>query len=145
MQNDNQNKIETILKEAGISPTPVRILVYRTLMNSDTPLSLSEIETLLQTVDKSSVSRSLSIFRENHLVHAFNDGSSSLKYECCSSPDSFTEDQHVHFHCENCGKTDCFSFIKIPEVELPSGYVGKSLNYVVSGLCDKCAAAITNL
>ena len=133
--------IERILENSGVSPTAVRILVYRTLINSDSPLSLAEIETLLGTVDKSTISRTLSLFKEHHLVHAFNDGSSSVKYECCISPHNYEDDLHVHFHCEHCGKTECFNHLKIPEVTLPEGFIPHGVNYVVSGLCNKCSTS----
>lgn len=133
-------EIEKILREAGVTATPVRKLVYKCISESDRPLSLSDIEISLDSVDKSSISRTLSLFRDNQLVHSFNDGSGSMKYEICKSVDSEKEmDMHVHFHCEKCGRTICFTEMRIPDVKLPEGYVITKKNYIISGLCSHCA------
>lgn len=129
---------EKKLEERGVNVTPVRILVYRCLESSLTPLSLAEIETALESVDKSSISRTLSLFRENHLIHRFNDGSGSVKYELCKSCEAHHDDLHLHFRCERCGSTMCLNEIKVPEVELPKGYKVHERNYIVTGICPEC-------
>ena len=126
------------LEQNGIMPTPVRILVFKCLENASSPLSLTDIETIIESVDKSTVSRTLTTFKEHHIVHSFNDGSGSVKYELCKSPHNYDEDLHVHFRCEKCGKTLCLSSIKIPDVILPPGFEMHSSNFVISGICDLC-------
>lgn len=131
--------IERLLKDKGITPTPVRLLVYRCLAGSETPQSLADIETALESVDKSTISRSLSLFREHHLLHSFNDGSGSVKYEICHSQDSDDdEDSHVHFRCERCGKTYCLNTVMTPKVELPEGFSVHEINYIITGICSNC-------
>lgn len=132
-------ELEEILKKAGITPTPVRILVYRFLSETDIPISLSDLETALETVDKSTISRTLNLLRERHLLHCFNDGSGAMKYEPCKSNDhEHNDDSHVHFRCEKCGKTICFPSLNIPQVELPEGFEAHESNYVISGVCRNC-------
>lgn len=131
--------VTEVLKEGGVNPTPVRILVYKCLRDSLVPLSLTEMETRLESVDKSTISRTLSVFREQNLVYSFNDGSGSVKYELTHPLEEEGEnDLHVHFRCEKCGVTVCLSSIKIPEVKLPEGFIKKEANYVITGICDKC-------
>lgn len=133
-------QIEAILSHNGISPTPVRMLVYRCILEAASPVSLSDIETSLDTVDKSTISRTLSTFRNRHLIHALNDGSGSVKYEACKSPGTHNHDDvHVHFHCNECGDTICLHQIPVPAVDLPDGYVAEETNYVISGKCHKCS------
>lgn len=134
------DNIADSLKESGVSPTPVRILVYRCLYESGKPLSLTEIETELDTVDKSTVSRTLTIFKKAHLIHSISDGSGSLKYELCHSPHEFESDMHVHFRCERCGSTICLNNVKIPSVSLPEGFEAWGVNYIISGLCNNCSS-----
>ena len=129
---------EAYLKERGITPTPVRVLVYRCLNSSDTPMSLSDIEMELNSVDKSTISRTLSMFRDNHLLHAINDGSGSVKYEVCRSHGEEHDDMHVHFRCRKCGETICLHSVMIPDVILPAGYVAEEKSYIISGVCEKC-------
>ena len=132
-------KIEDSLKSAGVGITPGRILVYKCLDASPYPLSLAEIEDRLESVDKSTVSRTLTKFREKHIIHAFNDGSGSMKYEICHSSNIKSDsDLHVHFRCEKCGLTKCLLGVKIPVINLPEGYTQNGYNYVVSGICADC-------
>lgn len=131
--------IEMILKDSGITVTPVRILVYRRLQTSEGPMSLSDLETDLESVDKSTISRTLAVFKDKHLIHSFNDGSGSVKYEICNSGDLERDnDRHVHFRCNECGATYCLQELKVPEVSLPEGFIGKEINYVVTGICARC-------
>ncbi|MDE6804880.1 MAG: transcriptional repressor, partial [Muribaculaceae bacterium] len=57
-----------ILTEAGIKPTSNRLLVLRTLLDAPSPLSLIELETELETVERSSILRVLTLFLDRNLV-----------------------------------------------------------------------------
>ena len=132
-------EIGIFLKSKGITPTPVRMLVYRSLRDSSSPRSLSDLETELESVDKSTISRTLSLFRDHHLLHSFNDGSGSVKYELCLAHDHESDDDtHVHFRCEKCGETYCFPTISVPYINLPEGYKAHEYNYVITGICKEC-------
>ena len=135
-----KNEIELTLKNHGIAPTPVRILVYQSLCQANSPMSLSDLEILLETIDKSTISRTLSLFRSNNLVHTINDGSGSVKYEVCKSHGMDSDnDRHIHFRCEKCGVTRCFNQISIPEVSLPEGFTVKEVSFVITGICSNCS------
>lgn len=127
------------LEEHEIKPTANRILILRELMKAERPLSLSDLEIRLRTIDKSNVSRALSLFRAHHLLHVIDDGSDCVKYEICHHPGACDmKDLHVHFHCEVCHTTYCLEDTLIPQVELPEGYQASSINYVVKGVCAHC-------
>lgn len=131
--------ISTYLKDNGISPTPVRILVYRSLEKASSPRSLAELEALLETVDKSTISRTLATFKDHNLVRTFNDGSGSMKYELCRMNNREEDDIHVHFRCKICGETICLTSVRIPEIKLPTGYVQQDASYIVTGICARCS------
>lgn len=132
-------EVADTLKKAGISPTPGRILVYKSLCSASSPMSLSDLELELESVDKSTISRTLSLFREKHIVHGFNDGSGAFKYEICRRGDEeLHDDTHVHFHCKKCGETFCLKTIGIPEVELPEDFIVHDYNYIITGICKEC-------
>lgn len=123
----------------GIRPTPNRMLVAECLRACQHPVSMAEIEDMIDTIDKSSVFRVLSLFAEKHLVHAIDDGSGSLKYELCPGGDSHSmEDMHAHFSCEKCGRIKCIEQ-DVPNINLPDGYKVHSANFVVKGLCPDCS------
>lgn len=136
----NTEKIAEWLSERGIRPTANRLLVARTLMKSDRPLSLSELEARIVSIDKSGVYRSLMLLHEKHLLHAIDDGSGGVRYEfCMRTGHGEDDDLHVHFHCERCHKTFCLPDVPMPVVPLPQGFEGHGVNCVVNGLCPDCA------
>lgn len=130
---------EHILQEAGVNPTASRLMIMHVLALAGRPLSMLEIGDVLETVDKSVISRTLAIFREHHLVHQLEDGSDSARYELCTSADhEHHDDVHVHFHCEKCGRTICLEDIPVPEISLPEGFEAHYTNFIVKGICKEC-------
>lgn len=134
-------KSESKLKNKGIQPTAARILVLDALNDLKHPVSLGELEDILETVDKSTISRTLGVLLEHHAIHSFEDGSGSTKYEICRSESDHCpmENRHIHFFCEKCRKTFCIENIKTPIVCLPNGYVATAVNYTAKGLCPECS------
>ncbi len=141
----SNKQCEEKLKDRGVRPTAARILVMKALADQTAPISLMELEALLETLDKSTISRTLALLLEHHAIHAFEDGSGSTKYEICRSQSDrcVVADRHIHFFCEMCHKTQCLSDIKIPVVALPEGYVVDTINYMVKGVCPACNKAYT--
>lgn len=134
-----KEKAAEILLQADIKATPNRILVLNALLDSSLPLSLIELETELETLERSSVLRVLSLFAEHHLVHALEDGRGITKYEVCHSHDHDSiNDLHVHFYCEKCGRTFCFEDKQIPDMNLPSDFHINSANFMFKGICPDC-------
>ncbi|MCM1377475.1 MAG: transcriptional repressor [Clostridium sp.] len=130
---------EELLTHKGVKPTSNRVLVVRSLMEAESPLSLLELEASIGTVDKSGISRALTLFAAHDIVHSIDDGCGSIRYELCPAEDHCTiADQHVHFHCEKCHKTYCLDNVGIPEVRLPEGFSAHAVNYVVKGVCVNC-------
>ena len=112
-----------------IRPTAIRVLVLRTLL-----------EAQLDSVDTSTIFRTLTLVLSHHLFHGVDDGSGTLKYAVCDdSCQCAVEDQHMHFCCECCHKTFCVKSIHIPSVQLPPGFIQTGANYVIKGLCAACA------
>ena len=132
---------EALLASHGIKPTANRIVVARTLAAAERPMSLTELEYKILSIDKSGVFRALTLFREHHLVHVIEDGGDGVRYELCHSHDGHAEDQHVHFYCERCHRTFCLTDMPIPTVSLPAGYELHDINYMAKGLCPECSSA----
>ena len=129
-----------MLEEHDIKPTANRLIVLRTLDGAGRPMSLSEPEYKILSIDKSGIFRTLSLFREQHLVHVIEDGGDGVRYELCHSHhDEIDDDLHVHFYCEQCHQTYCLDHIPVPGIELPEGFIMESVNYMVKGICPHCA------
>ena len=135
-----QEPILRLMEHHGVKPTANRILIAGALSRAGRPMSMGELEDALETVDKSVISRTLSLFREQHLVHVIEDGGDGVRYELCHSHhDDHDDDTHVHFHCESCGRTFCLEDIPVPEVPVPDGFKPSSVNYMIKGLCPDCS------
>lgn len=136
---NNQCYIDRLEKK-GVKPTAVRILVLKAMVEENRAMSLLELEMKLETVDKSTIFRTLSIFLAHHVVHDIEDGSGSVKYEVCCGEDSCSiDDMHIHFYCEVCHRTYCFHSLHIPVVKLPEGFDMHGINYMIKGVCRMCS------
>lgn len=128
------------LLSRGVKPTSTRILVYRALAEHRHPMSLRELDDVLDTVDRSSIFRTLTLLLEHHLVHVIADGTGVALYEVCEGDDHCSlDDQHIHFYCLRCQRTYCFHSLHIPSIELPEGFVMEGVNYLVKGVCPNCS------
>ena len=144
--------IDDLLQSSGIRATANRILVARTMLQSDKPMSLIEIEDALLSIDKSVIFRTLRLFADNHLVHVIEDGSGCVRYEICHShhhhddddDDDHDDDLHPHFFCEVCRQTFCLHEIKLPHIDAPEGFDIRTVNCVVKGVCKKCRGSMHN-
>lgn len=129
-----------ILEEAGVKPTANRILVVRALLEAPSPKSLIELETELETLERSSILRVLTVLADNDLVHVMEDGRGVTKYEICHSHDHHlhNDDHHVHFYCEKCDKVFCFEDVAVPDIPVPNGFQVKGVNFMLKGICPSC-------
>lgn len=135
----NEANCIQLLEEHGIKPTANRIVVLKELVKSLRPVTLSELETRILSIDKSNIFRALTLFREHHLVHAIEGASEGVRYELCHSNDhEHDEDLHPHFYCERCQQTFCLDYTEIPEIPLPQGFVPTSANLMIKGICPDC-------
>ena len=109
----------SLLEGHGIKPTANRLLIVKALASQHHPVSVKDLEDSLLTLDKSSIFRVLTLFREHHLVHAI-------------------DDEHVHFYCERCHRTICLHDIPVPQIPVPEGYRAEGINVLVRGICERC-------
>jgi len=128
-----------LLEEHDIKPTANRIMVVEALASSMLPQSLAELERRIQTIDKSSIFRALTLFREQHLVHTIEGGNDGTRYELCHSHShDHDDDQHPHFYCEVCQQTYCLDDVEMPQLAVPQGFSIRSVNYIIKGICPHC-------
>lgn len=132
------NEAKSALSARKVKPTANRILIYRALAEATRPVSLTDLEIALETIDKASIFRTLTMFADHGLVHAFEDGSRSMKYERCTASEHAIGDLHAHFYCDKCMQTFCLEDVRVPQASLPAGFVARDINYIVKGLCPNC-------
>ena len=131
-------ELEHLLTHHGVKPTANRLVIARALQEAGRPLSMTELEERLETIDKSNIFRTLTAFRDAHLVHVLEgDG---VRYELCHSHhEDEDDDLHVHFFCTRCHRTYCLESIPVPPVAVPEGFEAESASYLVKGICPSCA------
>lgn len=130
-----------MLNTAGIKPTSNRILVLRAIVESNNPVSLTDLETLLLSLEKSSIFRVLRLFLEKGVLHSIEDGRGMVRYEICTAHhECHDDDQHAHFYCEECQEVFCFKAIHAPIINLPHDFEVHSVNYMLKGICPNCKA-----
>ena len=143
---DSQQHLTHILEHRDIKPTAMRLLVLRAMLESDEAFSLLSLEQRLDTVDKSTIYRCITLFLTHHLIHAIDDGTGTIKYAVCDSSchcgeeGEHLDDLHAHFYCERCHRTYCLSRIHVPVVSLPGNLQVHNINYVLKGICSHCTS-----
>ena len=135
---------EQVLDNAGIRLTAVRLMIWRKVRHGFTDaFSLADLETVLPTVDRSTLFRTLTLLTDAHLLHEIDDGSGSQKYCVCHHDDTRHCHGHVHLTCKRCHRTFCLTNVRIPSVPLPPGFEMEEAEYVVKGVCAECSRSAT--
>lgn len=134
-----------LLKTRGLKETPNRILVLRQLQQAVRPLSLSELETKLETLDKSSIFRVLNLFVSHEIVHSINGMDGMTRYELCHGNGHCSPaDMHPHFYCTACHRHFCITDTPVPLICLPPGFQTHNVSVMIQGLCPECINSINH-
>ena len=130
-----------ILKGSSLSVTSSRKAILDIFLDADNALAHQDIEGLAKQYDRVTIYRTLQTFLEKGIIHLIPTTDNIIKYALCSDKCITTghhHDNHVHFLCDDCGKTVCLDEITIPSVTLPKGFIKKEINMVVSCVCSSC-------
>lgn len=137
---NGMNELEERLKERDVRPTAVRLLILKEMLAIEEAFSLADLEAALDTIDKSTIFRAITLFHDKMILHSIDDGSGSIKYSICSrNCTCMGEATHVHFSCNICRKIYCLKNIAIPRLNLPKGFEYESANFVLKGVCNNCS------
>ena len=136
----DEQQILDKLKHRDINPTAMRMLVLKILMEQPYAISLADLEMLFDHADRTTLFRTLKLFKEHRLIHSIDDGTGSVKYALCEDRcDCSPEEVHMHFHCTGCKRTYCLTDIHMPELTVPLRFRLQDINIVMRGLCDQCS------
>ena len=98
-----------------------------------------ELESELETLDRSSILRVLTVLADHGAVHVMEDGRGVSKYEVCHSRDhKSNDDHHAQFYCEQCDRVYCLEDIAIPHIRVPEGFETTGVNFMLKGICPNC-------
>ncbi len=130
-----------ILKKNKLSVTVGRKKILELFLNSEGALAHADIERSTGEIfDRVTVYRTLQTFVDRGIIHHIPTSDNSVLYALCKDncEAGHHHDNHVHFICDECGKTICLEDVNIPQVKLPEGFLPKHSEMVVSGICGDC-------
>jgi Fur family transcriptional regulator, ferric uptake regulator len=133
--------IRDILKKNHMSITDSRVQILDLFYSQDGALAHADIEKKTgDGIDRVTIYRTLQTFEEKGIIHTIPTADNSVKYALCKEQcaEGHHHDNHVHFICDDCGKTTCLDDVLVPEVKLPKDFEPHQSNMVVNGICGEC-------
>jgi Fur family transcriptional regulator, ferric uptake regulator len=133
--------IREILKKNHMSITDSRVQILGLFYSNEGALAHADIEKKTSdAIDRVTIYRTLQTFEEKGLIHSIPTADNSVKYALCKEQceEGHHHDNHVHFICDECGKTICLDDVLVPEVKLPKDFQPQQSNMVVNGICGDC-------
>lgn len=136
-----QRSINEILKKNQLSVTESRKKILELFIHSKGALAHGDIEKLSsEHFDRVTVYRTLQTFVEKGIIHSIPTADNSVRYALCKDDCSagHHHDNHVHFVCDKCSTMFCLDHVHVPAVEVPSGFLTKQTDVLISGICPNC-------
>lgn len=99
-------------------------------------------EQLGDLCNRVTIYRILERLEEEGQVHRIVNTDGVINYARCRHGEAHQPHEdghgHIHFSCERCRAVVCIENV-VPKIHLPEGYISKSFNFVVSGVCAECS------
>lgn len=127
---------EDRLREANISPSYTRVLIFDYLKTNHNHPNVDEIYKALSkklpTLSKTTVYNVLKLFIEKDIARKVTISSSEDKYE-------LAYEDHSHFKCEICNKLYDIPLVKTEyNIETLEGFKVNNKEVLLSGICKNC-------
>lgn len=133
------SNLSELLSQKGFRLTKNRTRVFEAILSHEEALSMTDIELILEDIDKSTIFRSLQLFVEVGALHRIDDGSGIFKFALSSKDGHPISTAHAHFFCLKCERTYCIEGISSPlSFSLPEGFTTETINLVIKGICASC-------
>ena len=131
--------VEEMLSKAKLRATHQRKVVLSLLIEKASPLSHSEISSMLtEPLDKVTLYRTLQTMKASGIVHQVQ-GLDGVWRFCAHDPElKGCPGDHPHFLCLHCGKMICLTGQRLPRVEVPEGMTVEGKQFVVYGYYSEC-------
>jgi Fur family ferric uptake transcriptional regulator len=132
---------DEILRRNRLSVTGSRKKILDLFLTNTGALAHADIEHRAgEKFDRVTVYRTLQSFVEKGILHTIPTSDNSVKYALCRNDcfDGHHHDNHYHFVCRDCGKTECLDDFILPAVKLPREYIAENVEIVVKGKCKDC-------
>ncbi len=132
---------ESILSDKKLRITLSRKAVIDYFLAHKHALTQPDLEKELESVcDRVTIYRIIDSFLQHGILHKVPDLDGTQKFALCDScTDHHHHDEHVHFKCSVCGKTECLDEIPMPSIALPTNYSVAEWNMLLQGVCAECS------
>lgn len=119
--------------------TPAKAAILSLLKDANAALSQEMIESEIKgEMDRVTIYRVLNSFCEDGITHKILADDGKYYFALCHRCNEHTHDHdHFHFKCISCQKVECLE--EKVTVNLPEGYVQKSVTSWVTGHCKNCS------
>jgi len=134
-------KAEKILEKFNLKKTNFRLELVELFQSSSSSLTADEIrQKINSTNDKVTIYRALSAFEKKCLIHRVPDKNNLIRYALCQKECSkiHHKHNHAHFICNVCAQTFCIENIKLPQVNITSGFKIDKTKLTLEGSCPSC-------
>ena len=135
--------IKQILQRGDLTVTKCRIRLLEMFSQTAVALEHRHIEEDIgNQFDRVTIYRTLTSFLSKGIIHKIPTFDGTIKYGLCQ--DNCTDhkhhiDNHIHFICHSCGKTQCLQQVVVPNIGgLPLGFLTTKTDVILQGLCQKC-------
>jgi Fur family ferric uptake transcriptional regulator len=132
---------KTVLKEKGLRITPFREKVLELFMESETALSVHDIEEKLGNFDRITLYRTIKSFTNKGVIHEIVMPGDIRKLALCQTEcvggHHHHEHNHLHFHCRQCKEVYCIEIDKMPNFNINTHKV-EQLEIQAQGICSNC-------
>ena len=135
----DRTDIDAFLIAKKIQPTAMRKMVYKHFIKEQNALSLSDLEEVFYTADRTTLYRTLKTFEQKGILHTITENNST-KYLLCQNEceEGKHHDIHVHFLCTKCQQVTCLEEIDLTKLQLPKDYQFKEFQFMTRGICPLC-------
>ena len=132
------------IRGAGLRATSSRLAVLSSIASAGRPLSHAEVMEELGPSgrDRATLFRNLADLAEVGILHRFDPGDHTWRYELREEHDPTSEGVHAHFICEDCGDLQCLPDVEVrvaPAQPAPEAIARRAVRVQISGICDVCA------
>lgn len=128
------------MRRAKIKITHTRIAVLRCLIDAGRPLSHTDIQKLLDDVDRVTIYRALDTFVAADVAHQVQGIDGAWRFCVHTREGDTCPGGHAHFMCTECGEVVCLTDQMIQRVDVPDGCTIAGKQLVVYGSCERCAS-----
>lgn len=136
-------KYDDLLRRKQLNATASRRKILSIFFDNRDALAHADVEKYAgDKFDRVTIYRTLQTFVDKGILHTIPTPENAVLYALCKDcEEGHHHDDHVHFVCDDCGKTICLDDVVSPKVDLPVGYEASNVEVLITGKCSQCTGS----